>query len=157
MENDLISKLSEIRSKYNCFDDDEAQFYRALSEAIRILSQRADGDTISRAEAIDAVISLCDDCDSGYCGSCRVNYPGEKDARKALEDLPSAQSDRDIPKKPNETTDRTWGIPHRQAVCPNCDRYIGTTYFIGDGKRKVSYCDSCGQAIDWSDWRYEDE
>ena len=48
-------------------------------------------DLISRAAAIDAVISLCDDCDSGYCGSCRVNYPGEKDARKALEDLPSAQ------------------------------------------------------------------
>lgn len=88
---DLISKLSEIRSKYNCFDDDEAPFYRALSEAIRILSKRADGDTISRADAIDAVISLCDDCDSDYCGSCRVNYPGEKDARKVLKDLPSAQ------------------------------------------------------------------
>lgn len=49
------------------------------------------GDLISRQSAIDAVISLCDDCDSGYCGSCRVNYPGEKDARKVLEDLPSAQ------------------------------------------------------------------
>ena len=48
-------------------------------------------DYISRQAAIDAVISLCDDCDSGYCGSCRVNYPGEKDARKVLEDLPSAE------------------------------------------------------------------
>lgn len=48
-------------------------------------------DLISRQAAIDAVVSLCDDCDSGYCGSCRVNYPGEKDARKVLEDLPSAQ------------------------------------------------------------------
>lgn len=47
-------------------------------------------DLISRQQAIDAVISLCDDCDSGYCGSCRVDYPGKKDARKALEDLPSA-------------------------------------------------------------------
>ena len=52
---------------------------------------RSGGDTIDRHAAIDAVISICDDCDSGYCGSCRVNYPGEKDARKALEDLPSAQ------------------------------------------------------------------
>ena len=51
-------------------------------------------DLISRQAAIDAVISLCDDCDSGYCGSCRVNYPGEKDARKALEGLPSAQPER---------------------------------------------------------------
>ena len=48
-------------------------------------------DLIERQAAIDAVISLCDDCDSGHCGSCRVNYPGEKDARKALKDLPSAQ------------------------------------------------------------------
>ena len=48
-------------------------------------------DLIERQAAIDAVISLCDDCDSDYCGSCRVNYPGEKDARKTLKDLPSAQ------------------------------------------------------------------
>ena len=48
-------------------------------------------DQIYRQQAIDAVISLCDDCDSDYCGSCRVNFPGEKDCRKVLEDLPSAQ------------------------------------------------------------------
>ena len=48
-------------------------------------------DLISRQAAIDAVISLCDDCDSDYCGSCRVDYPGEKNCRKVLEDLPSAQ------------------------------------------------------------------
>lgn len=48
-------------------------------------------DLISRKAAIDAVTSLCDDCDSDYCGSCRVGYPGEKNCRKVLEDLPSAQ------------------------------------------------------------------
>ena len=64
-----------------------------------------------------------------------------------------AQLDRDIPKKPNKTTDRSWGIPHRQAVCPNCDSYLGTIHFIGEGyKRKVTYCESCGQAIDWEGW-----
>lgn len=51
---DLIRKLSEIRSEYNCFDKDEESYYHALSEAIRILSRRADGDTISRQDAIDA-------------------------------------------------------------------------------------------------------
>lgn len=67
--------------------------------------------------------------------------------------MPPAQSDRDIPKKPNETTDRSWGIPHRQAVCPNCDSYLGIVYFLCEGdKRKVSYCESCGQAIDWEGW-----
>ena len=52
---DLISKLSEIRSEYNCFDEDEEPYYRALSTAIRILSRHTDGDTISRQEAIDAL------------------------------------------------------------------------------------------------------
>lgn len=50
-------------------------------------------DTIYRQDAIDAVISLCDDCDSGHCGSCRVNFEGVKDARKVLKELPSAQSE----------------------------------------------------------------
>ena len=39
---DLISKLSEIRNDYNCFDEGEEPYYRALSEAIKILSQRED-------------------------------------------------------------------------------------------------------------------
>ena len=50
-------------------------------------------DLISRQSAIDAVFSLCEDCDSGYCGSCRVNYPGEKDVIKVIRNLPSAQPD----------------------------------------------------------------
>ena len=48
-------------------------------------------DLISRQAAIDAAFSLCEDCDSGYCGSCRVNYPGEKDVIKVIRNLPSAQ------------------------------------------------------------------
>ena len=35
---DLINRLSEIRSEYNCFDENEESYYRALSEAIKILS-----------------------------------------------------------------------------------------------------------------------
>ena len=38
-------------------------------------------------EAIDAVFSLCEDCDSGYCGSCRVNYQGGKDVIKVIRNL----------------------------------------------------------------------
>ena len=49
---DLISRLFDIRSEYNCFDENEEPYYRALSEAIKILSRRADGDTISRQAAI---------------------------------------------------------------------------------------------------------
>ena len=68
-----------------------------------------------------------------------------------LERLPSATLERDIPMKPMETTDRTWGIKSRQAVCPKCDYYLGNVVFIGDGKR-VTYCEHCGQAIDWEGW-----
>ena len=45
---DLISRLSEIRSKYNCFDESEEPYYRALSEAIKLLSRQADDDLVSR-------------------------------------------------------------------------------------------------------------
>jgi hypothetical protein len=50
-------------------------------------------DQIYRQAAIDAVTSLCDDCDSGYCGDCRVNIfvEGGKHVRKVLEDLSPAQ------------------------------------------------------------------
>ena len=66
---------------------------------------------------------------------------------------PTIQPGRDIPIKPNETIDRALGIPHRQAVCPKCDYYLGHVVFLGDGKgKKVTYCETCGQAIDWEGW-----
>ena len=61
--------------------------------------------------------------------------------------------EKQIPKKPTETIDRAWGIPRRQAVCPECDCYLGQIHFIGDGKRKIAYCEICGQAVDFSEWK----
>ena len=58
MKDNLISTLSEIRSQYNCFDEAEEPYYRALSEAIKKLSERADGDIISRQEAIKELEEL---------------------------------------------------------------------------------------------------
>ena len=86
---DLISKLSEIRSDYNCFDADEEPYYRALSEAIRILSQWADGDTISRQAAIEA-LRTCYDTETITMdnGDEYINYG---DAVGEIEQLPSAQ------------------------------------------------------------------
>ena len=73
-----------------------------------------------------------------------------------LEDLPSAQPERDIPIKPIETTDNAWGIPRRQAVCPKCDYYLGHVAFLGDYKgKRVTYCETCGQAIDWEGWDFD--
>lgn len=49
------------------------------------------GDLISRAAAIGAIRDMCEECDSSYCGECRVSFPGRKDCEKVLEGLPSAQ------------------------------------------------------------------
>lgn len=51
----IISRLSEIRGQYNCFDESEEPYYRALSAVIKMLSEQADGDTISRQAALDCV------------------------------------------------------------------------------------------------------
>lgn len=71
--------------------------------------------------------------------------------------LPSAQPERDIPIKPIETTDKAWGIPKRQAVCPKCDYYLGHVAFLGDYKgKRITYCETCGQAIDWEGWKFDE-
>lgn len=73
-----------------------------------------------------------------------------------IKELPSAQPERDIPVKPTETTNKAWGIPLRQAVCPKCDYYLGHVAFLGDYKgKRITYCETCGQAIDWEGWDYD--
>ena len=93
---DLISKLSEIRSEYNCFDEDGEPQYRALSEAIRILSQLADGDTISRKAAIDVLARMMPRSytpDGSHPADEEIFRAQEvfADCIEALEILPSAQ------------------------------------------------------------------
>ena len=88
---DLISRLSEIRSEYNCFDENEEPYYRALSEAIKILSRREDRDNISRQAAIDA-ISHHGEIENDYTDLYHDGYcDGVYDAVDVLKDLPSAQ------------------------------------------------------------------
>lgn len=79
-------------------------------------------------------------------------------AKRRIERMPSVLPERDIPMKPNETIDSSWGIRKKQAVCPKCDYYLNRIYFLGDSKnKKVTYCEICGQAIDWEGWEWEDE
>ena len=74
-----------------------------------------------------------------------------------LDQLPSVQLERDIPIKPIETTDKAWGIPHKQAVCPKCDYYLSHISFLGDYKgKRITYCETCGQAIDWEGWDFDE-
>lgn len=55
--NDLIEKLSYLRSQFNCFNENEREVYHTLSEAIKVISERQEPykDTVSRQKAIDAV------------------------------------------------------------------------------------------------------
>ena len=44
MKNDIwadIERLSELRSNYNCFDEKEEPYYRALSNAIEALRKKS--------------------------------------------------------------------------------------------------------------------
>ena len=82
-------------------------------------------DLIGRQEAIDIVRNRV----KRFTTACVL-------AVTEIEKLPSAQPERDIPVKPIETTDKAWGIPKRQAVCPNCDYYLGHVAFLGDYKGK---------------------
>jgi len=86
----LISRLSEIRSDYNCFDENEESYYRALSEVIKILSQRADGDTISRQAAIDV---MCELMHHWFGGDSKDEI---REIKRELGKLPSAQPDNQI-------------------------------------------------------------
>lgn len=46
---DLISRLSELRSQYSCFDENERDAYHTLSEAIEALKAQATLDDVSNA------------------------------------------------------------------------------------------------------------
>ena len=78
-------------------------------------------DPIERQAAIDAMKSLCNDCDADYCGACRVTYPGERNVIKVLEDLPSAQLER------------------KKGKWVRCD---------GDRLKTMCKCSECGAMID---------
>lgn len=68
--------------------------------------------------------------------------------------------EKQIPKKVEWALDSAWGVEKEVPVCPTCDYYLTPIEFIDaniceqTGHReflKVSYCDHCSQAIDWSD------
>ena len=63
--------------------------------------------------------------------------------------------EKQIPKKPNKTIDSSWGTKKEVHTCPVCDYYLTEVHFIEPQKiesnKKITYCETCGQAIDWSD------
>lgn len=123
----------------------------------------ATSDLISRQDAIDAVefgITYAKAINKSTGEVKELFKEGNKALNEAVErlkELPSAEPERDIPIKPIETTDRAWGIPNKQAVCPKCDYYLGHVAFLGDYKgKRMTYCETCGQAIDWEGWDFDE-
>ena len=112
------------------------------------------GDMISRQDAIDSICKEGTRLErNGTVAMCEI----KQWCVDLLERLPSVKPERDIPIKPNETTDKAWGIPKRQAVCPKCDYYLGHVAFLGDYKgKRITYCETCGQAIDWEGWKFDE-
>lgn len=83
-----------------------------------------------------------------------VHHPECSIFAEALEAAIQALEKR-IPKKPNKTIDSSWGIKKEVHTCPVCDCDLTEVYFIApqesEIKEKITYCEACGQAIDWSD------
>ena len=131
---DLISKLSEIRSDYNCFIADEEPYYRALSEAIRILAKRVDGDTISRQAAIDAVRASYDEL-LDFKSTGRTIADSVEDI---ISNLPSAQSERKkgewIPEFDGKFTGGGYWFS-----CSKCNRIVPEVRNGG-----WNFCPNCG-------------
>lgn len=74
---DLIRRLSEIRSHYNCFNEKERKVYHTLSEAIEALQEKKAGKWIG-GELGDCSVcghkgcasDIWDRCAHAYCPNC---------------------------------------------------------------------------------------
>ena len=148
---ELLNRISD--SQFDGIHGDERR--EALEMAVRALEQNL------VQESGSLVQDLVKDCISRQATMTVIENSGLDDDSKdtvvrVLEQLPSAKPERDIPVKPIETTDKAWGIPKRQAVCPKCDYYLGHVAFLGDYKgKRMTYCETCGQAIDWEGWDFD--
>ena len=41
------------------------------------------------------------------------------------------------------------GVPYD--LCPNCEVNLCTDGFLGRDKKRMKYCENCGQKLDWSE------
>ncbi|MBR3360896.1 MAG: hypothetical protein IKG39_06130 [Lachnospiraceae bacterium] len=74
---DLISRLSELRSQYSCFEETERDAYHTLSEAIEALKEQKTGKWIgnefgecSACGHKGCASDIWDRCEKHYCPNC---------------------------------------------------------------------------------------
>lgn len=107
---DLIEKLSDLRSQYNCFDENEHETYHTLSEAIKVLSEQPN-DAVSRADVLESFADLYETFED--CSKEIIN-----ELHRKFEDLRMLPS---VTPKPDHSGDTTEMVEHddcisRQAV-----------------------------------------
>ena len=94
------------------------------------------------------------DCDRD-CANCDIVQDVE-DLNNAY-DVAINALEKQIARKPNKAIDKSWGIENEVNVCPVCDYYLTSVHFISidenevNGTDKISYCETCGQKIDWNE------
>ena len=109
------------------------------------------GENMEESEAIEKLknmrLYMQIEDKNNDCKFTEDDYKANEMAIQALE--------KQIPKKPNKTIDSSWGTQKEAHTCPVCDYYLTEVHFIAPQKiesnKKITYCETCGQAIDWSD------
>lgn len=74
---DLIEKLSDLRSQFNCFDENKREAYHTLSEAIKVISERPE-------PCEDALKKIKN---ASFVGSDGLDYVETLQALDALKDV----------------------------------------------------------------------
>ena len=84
MTDDLISRLSELRSQYNCFKENERDIYHTLSEVIKTLKEHKTGEWINckyplgECSNCHAIVDIQNN-EANYCPVCGSRNRGEED------------------------------------------------------------------------------
>ena len=101
-------------------------------------------------ESIENLKMILEEATEDEHSVCYVTNCDKEPLEMAIEAL-----EKQIPKKPNKAIDSSWGIKKEVHVCPVCDYYLTEVHFLtcdeASSTEKVTFCETCGQAIDWNE------
>lgn len=175
-EQEAIKSLKEMFPKGLCEKDEyemsqkaiktleEVEQYRAIGTVEELKESKEQYDNINCAAKSIQLSGLCDfeNAKGKIISEIKRNYEYSlmdyetigtpEECRAAVE--------KQIPKKithpgcfDNEGVWHTWngidGVPYD--LCPNCETNLCTDGVFGRDKKKMKYCENCGQKLDWGD------
>ena len=140
--NDLIEKLSNLRSQFNCFDENKRDAYHVLSEAIKVLSEYPQPceDAVSRTDMLETYADLYDIFEDN--GQIRKELNEVYDKLNALSSVtPKRKKGKWIEYDSDEDK-------YDVIKCPCCKHtFIVDAYHwtdIGSVKDDFKFCPNCG-------------